>query len=250
MKHFRSGTVDIAFLDEGAGHPILLIHGFASSARVNWVETSWLATLTRSGRRVIALDTRGHGGSGKLYSVDDYRIPLMAGDSRNLLDHLGIARADVMGYSMGGRIAAFLAATAPDRVRSLIVGGIGMAMVHGMAGGEEIAAALTAPDLAAAPHGMARGYRTFAERTGSDLRALAACVLGSRDAVPAAMLARIKAPTLVAVGEEDEVAGSGAELAKIIPGAVFLPIPRRDHMLATGDRVFKEAVVAFLAKRP
>src|SRR5674536_247917 len=109
MASFRNGEVEIAFLDEGAGEPIVLVHGFASTKEVNWVNPGWVATLTGAGRRAIALDNRGHGASSKLYDPTAYHSAMMAEDVRALLDHLSIERADVMGYSMGARIAAFLA---------------------------------------------------------------------------------------------------------------------------------------------
>ena len=67
MQSFDSDGVSIAYLDEGKGDPILLIHGFASNVATNWVDPQWVRTLTQDGRRVIALDNRGHGQSDKLY---------------------------------------------------------------------------------------------------------------------------------------------------------------------------------------
>ncbi len=93
-------------------------------------------------------------------------------------------------------------------------------------------------------------FRAFAEQTKSDLRALAACLRGSRQTLSRAEVARIAVPVLVAVGGEDPIAGSPQELAALIPGAQALTIPGRDHMLAVGDRVFKSAVLEFLANRP
>ena len=65
LEHFSSDGVDIAFLDSGEGDPILLIHGFASNHVVNWGATGWIDTLKRDGRRVVAMDVRGHGKSAK-----------------------------------------------------------------------------------------------------------------------------------------------------------------------------------------
>src|SRR6202045_3043678 len=115
-RKFSAGLVELAYHDEGDGAPIVLVHGFASNKEVNWVQPGWVGTLTRAGRRAIALDNRGHGASTKLYDPARYHSAIMAQDVRALMDHLAIERADVMGYSMGARIAAFLALAHPDRV--------------------------------------------------------------------------------------------------------------------------------------
>src|ERR1700686_4903124 len=121
MASFRNGSIEIAYLDEGGGEPIVLVHGFASTKEVNWVNPGWVKTITGAGRRVIALDDRGHGASSKLYDPAAYHSATMAEDVRALLDHLQIERADVMCYSMGARITAFLAVAHPQRVRSAIL---------------------------------------------------------------------------------------------------------------------------------
>src|ERR1700735_3256649 len=125
MPSFNNNGVEIAFLDEGEGEPIVLIHGFASNKEVNWVAPGWVTTLRRAGRRVIALDNRGRGQSTTLYEPAAYHSAIMAQDVRALLDHLALPRADVMGYSMGARIAAFLALADPRRVRAAGRGGLG-----------------------------------------------------------------------------------------------------------------------------
>jgi pimeloyl-ACP methyl ester carboxylesterase len=174
----------------------------------------------------------------------------MAEDARALLDHLKIDRADVMGYSMGARITAFLALHYPERVRSAILGGLGIKLVNGVGLPESIALALEAPSLADVTDTMGRMFRAFAEQTKSDRRALAACIRGSRQVLSEAEVAQIKVPMLIAVGTADPIAGSPHELAKLIPGARALDIPGRDHMLAVGDKVLKAAVLDFLDQRP
>jgi pimeloyl-ACP methyl ester carboxylesterase len=174
----------------------------------------------------------------------------MAEDVRALLDHLDLPRADIIGYSMGARITAFLALAHPDRVRAAVLGGLGFRLVEGVGLPDAIADALEAPSIAEVTDPTAYLFRAFAEQTKSDLRALAACMRGSRQTLSRSELAQIAMPLLVAVGEKDPIAGSPEALAALIPGAKALVILGRDHMLAVGDRVFKSAVVEFLAQRP
>lgn len=250
MSSFISDGFEIAFLDEGEGETIVLVHGFASNKEVNWVGPGWVTTLTQAGYRVIALDNRGHGGSAKPHDPAAYPSPVMAEDVRRLMDHLGIVRADVMGYSMGARITAFFARAHPDRVRSAILGGIGISMVEGIGGDEAIVAGLEAPSLDLVTDPRARAYRAFADQTKSDRLALAACMRAMRVKLTAELLAHITVPVLVAVGSKDQTAGSGRELAALIRGARFLDIVDRDHMPAVGDKIYKQGVLSFLEERP
>lgn len=249
MPTFRNGDVEIAYLDEGHGDPILLIHGFASNKTVNWVNPGWVSTLTAAGRRVIALDNRGHGESGKPREPAAYHTDRMADDALALLDHLKIERADVLGYSMGARITAFLASKHPQRVRAAILGGLGYRLVDGAGLPETIADALEAPSLADVTDAQGRTFRAFADQTKSDRLALAACIRGSRQVMPAEEFAGIEVPMLIAVGSKDDVAGSAAQLGALLPTAQVLDIPGRDHMLAVGDKVFKTGVLKFLNER-
>lgn len=250
MQSFDSDGVQIAYLDKGEGEPILLIHGFASNVATNWIDPGWVRTLTEAGRRVIAFDNRGHGKSDKLYEPELYGAPAMAEDARRLLDHLKIPRADLFGYSMGARIAAFLLFAHPERVRSVVFGGLGINMVRGMVGTGPLARALEAPRIEDVTNDTARSFRAFAEQTKSDLKALAACMRGPREKVTPEQLGAIEVPVLVAVGSEDVIGGPGDELASLIPGAQFLDIARRDHMKAVGDQRFKRGVLDFLTARP
>ena len=242
----------IAYTVEGEGGPVLLIHGFASNAQTNWRDTGWMSFLAGHGFRAIALDNRGHGASEKFYTPEAYSGPLMAEDARRLLDHLDIARADVIGYSMGARIAALLALAYPDRVRSAVFAGLGANMIHGVGDprpdrGRAAGAGRVHDRRSARP----RVPKLFADQTKSDRRALAACIMATRDRIPAGELWPLsECPVLVAVGTEDAIAGPAQPLADAIPGAQALDIPGRDHMKAVGDRVFKEGVLDFLRQRP
>ena len=254
MQHFEHNGVRLAYIDHPAiggdkQEPILLIHGFASNHSVNWVSTLWVKVLTEAGRRVIAIDNRGHGHSQKLYEAAAYSTLNMADDALALMDHLGIGRFDLMGYSMGARISAFVAAAAPSRVRALIIGGLGDYLIEGGGLSTRIAEAMEAPTLAEVTEPTQRMFRKFAEFTKSDLRALAACIRGSRQRMGLEIARQITSPTLVAVGTTDLVAGDGEKLAAELPNAQFLPIPGRDHNLAVGDKVYKTGVLEFLARR-
>jgi pimeloyl-ACP methyl ester carboxylesterase len=249
MPSFHNGAVEIAYLDEGEGDPIILVHGFASSKNVNWVYPTWVSELRKDGRRVIALDNRGHGESSKLYDSEDYHIGTMAGDVRALMDHLDIERADIMGYSLGGRMTAYLAQSYAPRVRSAIFGGIGLGLIAGGGPGENVASALEAPSLDDVTDPVGRTFRAFADQTRSDRQALAACLRGSRRLMTRDEAASITVPVLIAVGTADEIAGSAEALGQIIPGSQVLDIPDRDHMRAVGDRVYKAGVLEFLSRR-
>jgi pimeloyl-ACP methyl ester carboxylesterase len=155
-----------------------------------------------------------------------------------------------MGYSMGARIAAHLAVIAPARVRSLMLGGLGIRLVHGVGLPLNIADAMEAPSLDTLTDPMQRMFRAFAEQTRSDLQALAACIRGSRQTLSEEEVAAIAAPALVSVGTSDTVAGSAQQLADIMPNARALDIPGRDHNLAVGDKAHKQGVLDFLAHRP
>lgn len=261
MDSFDSDGVRIAYIDvpprptaraavPGAdGAPVLLIHGFASNHVVNWVNTLWVRTLSEAGYRVIAFDNRGHGQSEKRYEPEAYGADIMAADGLRLLSHLGVERADVMGYSMGARIGAFLALDHPSRVRSLLIGGLGFHLVDGRGLPQGLAEALEAPPGTPAPNPTAATFRTFAEQTKSDLRALAACIRCSRQTLSRAELSGLDTPTLIAIGTLDTVAGSGQALAALMPNAKAVDLPERDHSTAVGDRLHRKVVLEFLAQQ-
>jgi pimeloyl-ACP methyl ester carboxylesterase len=249
MPSFHHGAVEISYLDEGEGDPIFLVHGFASSKNVNWVYPTWVSDLKKDGRRVIALDNRGHGDSEKLYDPAQYDIATMASDVIALMDHLAIPQADIMGYSLGSRMTAVLARNEPQRLRSAILGGIGIGLIEGGGPGENVATALETPSLEDVTDPVGRTFRAFADQTRSDRRALVACLRGSRRLMTRDEAADIDVPVLIAVGTADDIAGSAEALGKIIPGSEVLGIPNRDHMRAVGDKVYKTGVVDFLSRR-
>ncbi|MES2907280.1 MAG: alpha/beta hydrolase [Pseudomonadota bacterium] len=242
---FSHDGLRFAYTDQGEGPATLLIHGFASNGKVNWFDTGWVDLLLQQGRRVITFDHRGHGQSNKPHNVSAYEPPVMAYDALALLDHLNIQRADVMGYSMGARVTAFMLLLAPERLCSAVIAGIGAGLTEGTGDPAPIVEALEAPSLDDVTTQKGRMFRAFAEQTKSDLKALAACMRSSRKKILPEDLAKIRKPVLIAVGTRDAIAGSAQGLADLIPGAQVLDIVDRDHMRAVGDKQYKEGVVKF-----
>jgi pimeloyl-ACP methyl ester carboxylesterase len=247
MPSFISGGVELAYDIHGEGRPILLIHGFGSSGRINWLDTGWVETLSKAGYQPITLDNRGHGASRKIYDPKLYFAHEMADDAARLLDHLGHAAVPVIGYSMGARISAFLCLRHPQRVTCAVLGGMGANLSTGLENSEEIIDALLAESLDEVKGRAGRMFRIFADQSKSDRAALAACMVSSREPMAVADIGRITTPILVAVGEEDDMAGDPNALARLLPNAEAFVIPRRNHMLATGDAKFKAEALRFLA---
>jgi pimeloyl-ACP methyl ester carboxylesterase len=247
MPSFLSNGIEIAYeIFAEEGRPILLIHGFASSGRINWFNTGWVEGLKEAGYQPIAIDNRGHGQSRKVYDPKLYFAHDMADDAANLLDHLGLKRVPVIGFSMGARITAFLCLRHPERVRCAILGGMGINLVTGLEDSEEIIEALTAESLADVKGATGRQFRIFADHSKADRAALAACMISSREPMAEALVRQIETPVLVAVGETDDMAGDPHLLAQLLPNAEAFTIPKRNHMLSTGDPKFKAAAVKFL----
>ncbi|WP_156850833.1 alpha/beta fold hydrolase [Bartonella refiksaydamii] len=250
IRFFEYDGLRFAYREEGQGMPILLIHGFGSSSRVNWYSTGWFKTLTEKGYRVIALDNRGHGNSVKSYDSSFYTPQAMAGDAVKLLQHLELSKVHVMGYSMGARISAFMALLYPTYVHSVILGGLGLGLLTGAGNWEPVAEALLAEDISTITNPRGLMFRKFADQTKSDRRALAACIITSKQELTASEVCKIKQPALVAVGSLDKIGGEAEPLAALLPCGEALLIPNRDHMFAVGDKVYKEGVINFLSRYP
>jgi pimeloyl-ACP methyl ester carboxylesterase len=226
------------------GQPVVLVHGFASNYHLNWVGTRWQETLTQAGFQVIGLDCRGHGQSDKPHDPAAYSVGIMAADVLRLMDHLDMASAEYLGYSMGARIGLRFAIDAPTRAVRAVLGGLGAggAIDRGDAVADALAQGEPSED------GIARTFYRFAVASPSnDLQALAACFRGIHGVESTERLARIRTPILIVVGDRDEIAGSGADLTEAIPSARLLTISGRDHLSAVPAREFKRAAVDFLS---
>lgn len=251
---FDAGDVQIAYDDctpDGRSTdapPIVLVHGFASSRRGNWKERDWYETLLETGRRVIALDCRGHGESEKPTDPAAYETDVMGEDVVALLDHLEVDRADLLGYSMGGRLGLELLYRHPERFNAGVLAGIGAASLEGTGGGDAIADALLADDVDEVDNPFGRRFRLFAETTDNDLEALAACARARTAPATWEQLEGIDHPVSIIAGDEDDIAGDPAELAAGLPNGEGVVLEGADHLTAVPDDRFAEAVLDFLER--
>ena len=228
--------------------PVLLHHGYIASGHTNWVLPGVVDALQAAGRRVITIDARGHGRSGKPHDPALYGEQRMAEDVVTLLDLLGEPVADLVGYSMGA-VVALLTATRDRRIRRLVVGGVGAAVVElggvdtRVLGAAALREALAAEDPATITDPAAAGFRIFIDAVGGDRVALAA--QGARMHAEPIPLDGVSAPTLVIAGREDALARRPEVLAKAIPGA-RLQVIDGDHLGAVREPAFAAALLAFL----
>jgi pimeloyl-ACP methyl ester carboxylesterase len=251
MPSFRSfDGAEIVYDDVGAGPPVLLLHGFAADARVNWVAPGIRDAIVAAGFRTLAPDARGHGRSAKPRDPAAYENDAMARDVSALIDRLGLGQVDVVGYSMGA-ITTRAAAARDRRIRSIVLGGIGararaFAGEAGRARRQMIAAALEAADAKAIASPEGRAFRTFADSTGADRLALAALQRARRPHSPTEESLDI--PVMVLVGKDDELAGPPEPLAALYPKGRAVTTGG-DHLSAVGKPEFRTAIVAFLEEQ-
>lgn len=225
------------------GAPVVLVHGFASSYRLNWVGTRWQETLTGAGFRIIGLDCRGHGESEKPHDESEYSVAIMAADVVRLLDHLDVHAAHLVGFSMGARIGLQVVLDSPPRVTRAVLGGIGIG------GATQRAEAIAEAFLTGRPSGdpIAQSFYRFASALPTnDLRALAACMIGFKVRYSQAALSAIRTPILLVVGDRDDIAGDADGLVEWIPTARLVTVAGRDHLGTVPAREFKTAAVDFL----
>jgi pimeloyl-ACP methyl ester carboxylesterase len=252
MASFTSDGVQIAYDDitppGGAKRTIVLIHGFASNRKEGWKRTGWYTAFERRGFRVIALDQRGHGESQKLYDLHAYEREQLAADVLRLMDHLGVERAEMFGYSMGTRVALEAAVASPDRVSHLILGGVGEKLLqpHPHVAGQPMADAMLADDPETITEPMLRSFRQFADEQGEDLKALAAMTRVRNMPFNPDALAELPMPVLVVAGQGDEGAGDPEGLARVFPHGHGVTIPGCDHFSAIPHALTKAAVFDFL----
>ncbi len=239
----------------GGLRPVLLLHGFASSAQLNWHDSGWIAALTAAGRRIITVDLPGHGGSNAPSDLDSYRPSRIRADLLQVLQDARVrplaegdpaSGLDVVGYSLGSRLAWEFGATQPELVHRMVLGGPGS--------GDPLAEF----DLAAAREAVAGGAEVADPRTAELLR-MARLVPQNNLSALFRMVEAIKEepfspaaavpgmPLLLVAGDRDDLAETAPELAALSGRAEMLTLPARTHTNAVTSRAFKTAAVEFLA---
>lgn len=252
MASFTANDIEIAYDDiipaGGDDGAIVLIHGYASNRDEGWRRTGWYGAFERRRMRVIALDQRGHGQSAKLHDAKACGREQMAGDVLALMDHLGVGRAALFGYSMGTRTAIEAALAAPERFTNLILGGVGGRLLEPEAPGGRaaMAEAMLADDPETIAETMPRRFRQFADRQGEDRLALAAVSAARSPPFDWETVGALPMPVLVVAGSDDMGAGDPQGLARIFAHAHGVTVAGCDHFSAIPHALTKAAVFDFL----
>jgi pimeloyl-ACP methyl ester carboxylesterase len=249
MATFSSDGLTLAYDEIGprdGGRPVLLIHGFASNRQENWRRLGWYGAFERKRMRALAFDCRGHGESAKPHDPAVYNRKAMVGDIFALMDHLELPTANLLGFSMGARLALAAALERPERVKNLILGGVGAKLFDPPLAGNPMAEAMDADDPQSISEPLLRSFRHFADEQGEDRKALAACARGGHGTVERARLRELRIPTLVVAGAHDELAGDPGELAAAFGDGRAVTLPGCDHFSAIPHALFKASVFDFL----
>jgi pimeloyl-ACP methyl ester carboxylesterase len=250
MATFESGGLTLAYDDiagPGEGRPMILVHGFTSNRAENWRRLGWYGALERRRMRTIALDARGHGESAKPHDPAAYGRDNMAGDILALMDHLGVERAHLLGFSMGSRLALATALRAPGRFATLTMGGIGEKLFEPRTvAGHPMAEAMEAADIETIKEPLLKSFRQFADDQGEDRLALAALMRAKDEPFTRDELSKLDVPVLVVAGARDELAGDPQPLADIFPDGRAVRVPGVDHFSIIGHALFKASVFDFL----
>jgi len=258
---FPSDGATIHYLEQGEGEPVVLIHGFTANAMLNWVGPGIFDALAEE-YRVIALDARGHGRSDKPHDPDAYG-PKMAEDVIHLLDHLGIDRAHIVGYSMGGFITTYLVARHPERILSAVPGGAGWSepgdprtdMADEIAEALENGEGLTPLFLALSPTGRPAPTEQSIEMMNrailamNDADALAAVMRGMKHlAVAEEELAATSVPVRAVIGEIDPLRLTVDQMKRALPSLDVVVVKGGDHMSTLNDPAYLEAIREHLVR--
>lgn len=226
---------------------VLMVHGFASSIRDNWVMTGWVRMLQRAGFRVLGVDQRGHGLSEKPHEPEAYAVRMLASDLETVLDTYLIDEAFYIGYSLGARVGWEVLRDLGERIPRAVLGGVpdGVPLARLDIGQVRRYIADGTPVTDA----RTQAYIALTERVpGNDVRALLALAEGLRasGSIDPDSADAPEQPVLFATGSEDAVIAGSRALAAACPQGRFFEIPGRHHFNAPGSREFRAAGLEFL----
>ncbi len=225
--------------------PVLLVHGFSSSLEGNWRASGWFDALAGAGRRVVALDCRGHGDSDKPHAAAAYADDAMLQDVLAVMAACNLERADLMGYAMGAGIALDLALAHPEKVKTLILGGAGLRISSSASQRQQARLARATPEN---PAGFDEEALARYRQRGNDLAALAAVQLRRRPVRDPEAIRKLRMPMLLVVGERDGGLNAVRELQALVPHAELAVLPGEDHLSTVAAPAFKNLVLGFLAQ--
>jgi pimeloyl-ACP methyl ester carboxylesterase len=245
IHHFRSRDgLELAYREMGTGRPLILIHGYFSTAMVNWVRYGHAAKIAARGYRVVMPDLRGHGDSAKPHDASFYPRDVLADDGLALVEHLELSDYDLAGYSLGARTTVRMLTRGATAKRA-IVAGMGLeGILHTGGRGGHFRNILT--NLGKHKPGSAEWLaEAFMKTVGGDPIALLN-VLNTFQDTPREALERIEIPTLVLTGAEDDDNGSAEALAAALPKGQYVVVPG-NHMSAVTKPDLGAAMADFLA---
>jgi pimeloyl-ACP methyl ester carboxylesterase len=260
--HFDSDGVKIRYTVQGEGEPVILVHGFTASVETNWGAPGTIDALAED-YRVIAMDARGHGKSGKPHQPEAYGFRMVE-DVIRLMDHLGILKAHIAGYSMGGGIALQAIATYPDRFYSAILGGAGWqppggpfegmmkVLADSLEQGKGLGPLVLALNPAGAPKPTSEQIAAINEQllADNDALALAAVIRGfsANRQITQDQLRAIRVPMLAVVGEIDPIKAAVDGMAGVATQLEVVVLPGKDHLTAVADPKLAESMREFLLR--
>jgi pimeloyl-ACP methyl ester carboxylesterase len=217
--------------------PVVLVHGFATSAARTWGDNGWIDLLRDAGRDVVAIDLLGHGSADKPHDPAAY-----AEVEALVAAQLPEGPVDAIGFSMGARVLLTIAADQPDRFDHLVVAGVGANLFRDDPRNDIVQAI---SGQAADDNPAAQYFAGLARQPGNDREALVAFMQSPRPALDDGRLAKVTCPVLVVLGDRD-FAGPADPLVDALPDARLLTLPGVDHFATPKDFRFIDAALGFL----
>jgi pimeloyl-ACP methyl ester carboxylesterase len=222
--------------------PVLLVHGFATSAARTWGDNGWIDLLGDAGRTVIAPDLLGHGEAAKPHDPEAYAA--LESDVAGVLPDRPV---DAIGFSLGARVVLTLAAEDPGRFSRIVVAGVGANLFR--SDGSDVIARAVEDGGGDTANPVVQYFAGLAAQPGVDRAALAACMRHPRPPLDAAVLGKVTCPVLVVLGDRD-FAGPADPLVEALPDASFRPLRNVDHFATPKDFGFIDAALDFLDAAP